>query len=62
MCIRDRFYRPPNVPPDIGGTGLGLTIARGLAAAQGGDVVYRPRPGGGSLFEMRLPAEDARVV
>ena len=60
--IFEPFYRPPNVPPDIGGTGLGLTIARGLAAAQGGDVVYRPRPGGGSLFEMRLPAEDARVV
>jgi len=56
--IFDPFYRPPNVPPDIGGTGLGLTIARGLAAAQGGDVTYRPREGGGSLFELQLPAGE----
>ena len=54
--IFDPFYRPPNVPPDVGGTGLGLTIARGLAQAQGGDVTYRPRAGGGSIFELRLPA------
>jgi len=47
------------VLPDIGGTGLGLTIARGLAVAQGGDVRYAPRAGGGSVFEVRLPASDA---
>jgi two-component system sensor histidine kinase KdpD len=56
--IFDPFYRPPSAPPDVGGTGLGLTIARGLAAAQGGSVTYRPRPGGGSIFELRLPAGE----
>lgn len=37
------------------GTGLGLAIARSVAEAQGGSVSYRPRPGGGSVFELRLP-------
>ena len=41
-----------------GGTGLGLAIAREAARLQGGDVEYRPRPGGGSVFTLRLPAED----
>ncbi|MFO7893196.1 MAG: ATP-binding protein [Longimicrobiales bacterium] len=37
------------------GTGLGLAIARSVAEAQGGSVSYAPRPGGGSVFELRLP-------
>lgn len=42
----------------VRGTGLGLAIARGAARAQGGDVEYRPRDGGGSVFTLRLPAAD----
>ncbi|HKV50577.1 MAG TPA: ATP-binding protein [Gemmatimonadaceae bacterium] len=57
--IFEPFYRPPGVPADIGGSGLGLTIARGLAVAQGGDVRYEPRPGGGSVFSLRLPAVES---
>ena len=37
------------------GAGLGLSIARGIARRHGGDVVYTPRPGGGSVFSLRLP-------
>jgi len=40
------------------GTGLGLAIAREAARAQGGDVFYEPREGGGSVFTLRLPAAD----
>jgi two-component system sensor histidine kinase KdpD len=40
------------------GTGLGLAIARSVAEAQGGSVRYRPRPGGGSVFELRLPGDS----
>jgi K+-sensing histidine kinase KdpD len=35
--------------------GLGLSIARGLAAAQGGNVEYQRRAGGGSVFTLFLP-------
>ena len=51
------FYRGGRVP-DGGGTGLGLSIARRLARAQGGDVRYEPRSGGGSVFVLTLPAAD----
>jgi two-component system sensor histidine kinase KdpD len=40
-----------------GGTGLGLTIAKSLAEAQGGSLTYAPRDGGGSVFTLELPAE-----
>lgn len=40
------------------GTGLGLAISREAARLQGGDVEYRERPGGGSIFTLRLPAAD----
>lgn len=52
------FYRPPDVPADVGSAGLGLAIAHGLAVAQGGVVTYEPRDGGGSVFRLRLPAAD----
>jgi two-component system sensor histidine kinase KdpD len=56
--IFEPFYRPPGVPPDIRGHGLGLSIARGLAEAQGGSIRFAPRPGGGSIFSFELPAAD----
>ena len=56
--IFEPFYRPPGTPPDVGGTGLGLAIARKLAVAQGGMLTCAPRPGGGSVFLLTLPAAD----
>jgi two-component system sensor histidine kinase KdpD len=43
----------------IHGSGLGLAISRQVTEAQGGTVSYRPRDGGGSVFTLELPAEDA---
>lgn len=40
------------------GAGLGLSIARGLAQVQGGDVSYADRPGGGSIFTLLLPSAE----
>ena len=56
--IFEPFYRPEGVPADAKGVGLGLSIARGLAEVQGGTLIYRDRPGGGSVFTLRLPAID----
>jgi two-component system sensor histidine kinase PilS (NtrC family) len=36
----------------VGGTGLGLFIARELAACSGATLRHEPRPGGGSLFRI----------
>jgi two-component system, OmpR family, sensor histidine kinase KdpD len=52
------FYRARGALPDVGGAGLGLSIARRLAEAQGGALDYAPRPGGGSIFTFSLPAAD----
>lgn len=56
--IFQAFYRQPGTAPDVGGTGLGLTIARRLAEVQGGTLSYSARPGGGSVFALILPAAD----
>jgi two-component system sensor histidine kinase KdpD len=58
--IFDPFYRPPGVPPDVKGAGLGLSIARALADAQGGSLRYQQREGGGSVFVLRIPAIDVK--
>jgi two-component system sensor histidine kinase KdpD len=62
---RDRifqpFYRAPDAPADVTGVGLGLAIARGLAEAQGGSLTVHERPGGGSVFCLRVPSADLPV-
>lgn len=53
--IFEPFYRRSSAAPDAGGAGLGLSIARGIAEAQGGTVSMRDRDGGGSVFTLRVP-------
>ena len=54
------FYRvDDSLTTRVQGTGLGLTIARRIARAHGGDVAHQPREGGGSDFVLRLPACQA---
>jgi signal transduction histidine kinase len=54
--IFEKFYRAhDSLGSGIQGSGLGLTIARQIARAHGGDVAYEPREGGGSCFVLRLP-------
>ena len=57
--IFDAFYRPAGAPADRGRAGLGLAIARTIADLQHGSVTHRDREGGGSVFELRLPAANA---
>lgn len=54
--IFEQFFRAhDNLNSGIPGSGLGLTLARELARAHGGEITYTPRPGGGSCFALRLP-------
>ncbi|MFI0481548.1 sensor histidine kinase [Actinomadura sp. 9N215] len=54
--IFERFVRLDDARSrDEGGAGLGLAIARDLVRAHGGDLTAGDVPGGGALFEVRLP-------
>jgi K+-sensing histidine kinase KdpD len=44
-----------------GGSGLGLSIVRGLAEAMGGRVWYEPTIGGGATFTVAIPAPRGRT-
>jgi signal transduction histidine kinase len=58
--IFEQFYRAyDSLASGIQGSGLGLTLARQIARAHGGDVVYEPRDGGGSCFVLRLPRSES---
>jgi len=53
-AVFERFYRADRAAP--GGTGIGLTIARGIARRHGGEVeVSSPGPGQGATFTVVLP-------
>jgi signal transduction histidine kinase len=52
-----KFYRADPGGPDAGGTGLGLFIARGLAAAMGGRLWVDPDAAHGASFVFELPTE-----
>jgi signal transduction histidine kinase len=67
--VRDRG---PGVPADLRekiftpffttrekGTGLGLAFVREIVRDHGGDVVVQDAPGGGAVFRIDLPGEDA---
>ncbi|MEP7384221.1 MAG: ATP-binding protein [Gemmatimonadota bacterium] len=52
------FFRSKAVLYDVGGAGLGLPMAKLFAEAQGGQLLYTAREGGGSIFTFTLPALD----
>src|SRR5699024_5922303 len=52
--IFERFFRSPAVR-DAQGVGLGLYLAREIAAANGGYIKVTSLPGNGSTFSLCLP-------
>lgn len=52
--VFERFYRAP-AAHDAPGVGLGLYLAREIAAANGGYIKVSSRPGAGSTFSLFLP-------
>lgn len=58
--IFERFYRAPGQPRRSAGSGIGLTIARGIARASGGEVTAAsPGAGHGATFTVTLPLAGA---
>ena len=55
--VFERFYRAGTGTRRSGGSGVGLTIARSLARAHGGDLTAAsPGPGRGATFVLTLPS------
>jgi two-component system, OmpR family, sensor histidine kinase KdpD len=54
--VFEKFYRSPRVPAR--GSGLGLSICRGIVEAHGGRIEAENRPGGGAVFRFTLPAKE----
>jgi two-component system OmpR family sensor kinase len=55
--VFEPFYRvDPSRAPSTGGFGLGLSVARSIARAHGGDVTLANAVGGGLTATVRLPA------
>lgn len=61
--VFDRFYRAdPSRSRETGGSGLGLSIARELVRAHGGDLTAASAEGGGTTFEASLPLAPPESV
>lgn len=54
----DKFYRGKSAS-QFPGTGLGLTICKGIVQAHGGTITAKNRDGGGAIFTITLPVEGA---
>jgi len=55
--IFERFYRGSESTVRASGTGMGLSIARGLLAAEHGSISVENCPDGGARFTIVVPAE-----
>jgi heavy metal sensor kinase len=64
--VFDRFYRVDKARSrEAGGSGLGLSIARTIFVAHGGDITCTSEPGVGSVFVISLPSvpqPDSRLT
>jgi two-component system sensor histidine kinase KdpD len=60
--VFERFYRGRAAPRRISGTGMGLSIARGLLAAERGSIEVENCRDGGARFTIVVPAETKRAA
>ncbi|MFZ5809764.1 MAG: ATP-binding protein [Chloroflexota bacterium] len=53
--IFDKFFRGSNLPEDVAGTGLGLTIVKSIVEDHQGRIWVESQPGNGTTFTVVLP-------
>jgi len=56
--VFDRFWRGRSVA-DVSGSGIGLTVARELARAHGGEITVTSEPGRGAVFRLVLSSDPS---
>lgn len=54
-ALFDKFYRGQNVRRQVAGTGMGLSVAREIVRAHGGDVYLAESNPGGTEFVLAIP-------
>jgi two-component system sensor histidine kinase KdpD len=59
--IFEKFYRGTHSARFREGTGMGLSIAKGIIEAHGGKITVSGRPEGGSVFSVQLPLSPEQV-
>ncbi|MER3461381.1 MAG: sensor histidine kinase KdpD, partial [candidate division GAL15 bacterium] len=59
--VFEKFYRVEQ-PGSPAGTGLGLAICKAAVEAHGGSIRLEPRPGGGTVVTVILPATPQQEV
>jgi signal transduction histidine kinase len=59
--IFERFFRVESSRTSSG-TGLGLSLARTIARRHEGDICVFSHPDKGSVFEMRLPIRNFKII
>jgi signal transduction histidine kinase len=60
--VFEAFVQSSRTKDGSGGTGLGLAISRTIMQAHGGRITARIREGGGSVFEIVLPARGGDTM